>query len=229
MLDLYRKIGIWGDSVLKGVVFDEAKGAYRILAAGCAESVARVLNLSILNKSRFGCTIDKGMRQLERALADGLDCDLVLLEYGGNDCDFEWAAVATDPSLPHEPHTPLPQFKETYRQMIAMLRQNRIEPLVMSLPPIDAERYFEFIVSRGPDRNRIMAFLGDVQLIYRHQEAYSLAVTTLAATEGCRYAPVREAFLAARDCPGLICADGIHPNERGHELMQTVFTSLVPA
>lgn len=229
MLDIYRKIGIWGDSVLKGVVFDEARGAYKLLADGCAEQAARVLHIPILNKSRFGCTIDKGMRQLERSLGEGLDCDLVLLEYGGNDCDFDWAEVSADPSLPHQPHTSLATFKETYREMIRMLRQHQIEPLLMSLPPIDGERYFEFIVSKGLDRQNILQFLGDVQKIYRHQESYSLAVTGLAASERCRYAPVREAFLAARDCPGLICADGIHPNERGHLLMQQVFTGLVPA
>lgn len=229
MRDFYRKIGVWGDSVLKGVVFDEAKGGYRLLADGCAEGVARILNVPILNRSRFGWTIDKGLSQLERALGDGLDCDLVLLEYGGNDCDFDWEAVAADPDLPHQPHTPLPQFMDAYRQMIRMLRQHQIEPLLMSLPPIDGERYYEFIVSKGLDRDRILAFLGDIQQIYRHQESYSLAITGLAASEHCRYAPVREAFLSQRRFLDFLCADGIHPNERGHQLMQRVFTGLVPA
>lgn len=229
MLNLYRKIGIWGDSILKGVVFDEIKGAYKLLTAGAVESAARILNIPILNKSRFGNTIERGKGQLERSLKDGLDCDLVMLEYGGNDCDLDWAAISADPSLSHEPKTPLNLFKDTYRQMIRLLRQHGIEPLLVSLPPLHSERYFEFIVSKGLSRDNIMVYLGDVQQIYRHQESYSLAVTSLAASEKCLYAPIREAFLSVRNFPDYMCSDGIHPNEKGHELMQNVLTGLFPA
>ena len=228
MLNLYRKIGIWGDSIFKGVVFDEVKGAYKLLAAGAIESAARILNIPVLNKSRFGNTIGRGKGQLERALKDGLDCDLVMLEYGGNDCDLDWAAISEDPSLDHQPKTPLSLFKETFYQMIVLLRQYGIEPVLASLPPLHSQRYFDFIVSRGLNSDNIMSFLGDVEKIYRHQEAYSLAVTTLAATEKCLYAPVREAFLDVRNFPAYICADGIHPNEKGHLLMQNVLTGMVP-
>ena len=226
MIEFTRKIGIWGDSILKGVVFDEVKGIYEMLADNCVERVSRILGMPILNKARFGCTIDKGFNHLERSIKNGLDCDLVLLEFGGNDCDFDWPAVAAEPDRVHLPHTDLENFKKILQEMITLLRGHQIEPLLMSLPPIVGERYFDFIVGRGLDRANMLHYLGDKHQIYRFHESYSLAVTQMAALNRCLYAPVRERFLATRNSPDLICADGIHPNGRGHQLMQQVFTDM---
>ena len=229
MFDIQRKVAIWGDSILKGVIFDDVKGAYGLLAENCAALVSRILGMTIINKSKFGSTIDRGFSHLERTLKSGLDCDAVLLEYGGNDCDFDWSAVAADPSLPHQPHTDLAHFKQILQQMIDMLRDQQIEPILMSLPPIVGDRYLDFIVSKGLDRDNLMQFLGDAHQIYRWHEAYSLVVTQLAAKNKCLYVPVRETFLTRRNSTDLICADGIHPNEQGHRLMQEVFTKLALA
>ncbi|MEA4887978.1 MAG: SGNH/GDSL hydrolase family protein [Clostridiaceae bacterium] len=221
-----RKIGVWGDSVLKGVVLDDVRGTYQLLSDSCVHGVEQILGVTILNKSRFGCTIDKGCQMLERSLSTGLDCDMILLEYGGNDCDFNWPAVSADPALPHQPRTPLPVFLQTMQRMIDMLRSQNIQPLLMSLPPISGERYLDFIVERGSDRKQLLRFLGDPQQIYRFHELYSLGITRLASQNHCPYAAVREAFLTAGHCPDLLCRDGIHPNEKGHLLMQQVFTEL---
>jgi acyl-CoA thioesterase I len=226
MLDLGKKVGVWGDSILKGVVFDEIRGSYQLLADSCADLVSRKLGLDILNKSRFGCTIDKGIAHLEKALENNLDCDYILLEYGGNDCDFDWPAVAAHPDHLHQPRTPLAKFCQQFQYIIDLLRSHHIEPVLMSLPPISGEGYLSFLVKKGLSRQALLHFLGDTQQIYRFQESYSLAVTGLALRNKCFYAPVREAFLAEKDCPALICADGIHPNEKGHRLMQQVFTQM---
>lgn len=229
MLDLRKTIGVWGDSVLKGVIFDEIRGTYQLLADSVGNLITRTLGLQIQNRSRFGSTVDKGRQTLEQSLEKGLDCDYVLLEYGGNDCDFDWTAVSADPGHSHQPNTPLPLFKQQMQAMIDLLKARQIKPILMSLPPINAERYFDFIVSKGPKRENIMRFLGDCQQIYRFHEMYSLAVTGLALRNQCIYIPMRESFLAEPDSPSLLCLDGIHPNERGHQLMQKVFTEMAMA
>ena len=227
MFDFLKTIGVWGDSVLKGVIFDEIRGTYQLLANSCGTLLSRTLGLKILNKSKFGSTIDKGRVALEKSLAEGLQCDYVLLEYGGNDCDFDWPAVARDPESRHEPHTPLVQFSKQLDEIMAMLNQRQIKPILMSLPPISGERYLDFLVKNGLDRRQLLRFLGDSQQIYRYHEMYSLAVTSLALRSNSIYAPVREAFLEAWDLPSFLCLDGIHPNEKGHRLMQQVFTDMV--
>jgi acyl-CoA thioesterase-1 len=229
MIDIGKKIVVWGDSILKGVVFDEIRGSYHLLEDSCTDLVRRKLGLDILNKSRFGCTIDKAITHLEKAMQKPMECDYILLEYGGNDCDFDWPSVAEHPDWPHLPRTPLAMFCQQLQYVVDLLRNRQIEPVLMSLPPISGEGYLDFLVKKGLSRQALLQFLGDAQQIYRFQESYSLAITGLALRNRCLYAPVRESFLAERNSPSLICADGIHPNEAGHKLMQQVFTQLALA
>lgn len=221
-----KKIGIWGDSILKGVVLDEIKGGYQMLRDGCVQLIEKQLGISIINKSRFGCTIDKGEKLLVQALKKGLHCDYVILEYGGNDCDFDWPAVAADPGAVHYPNTPLPEFRLILKRMINELRQYGIEPVLMSLPPIYGPGYLDFLVDKGLDRQKLLEFLGNAWQIYQHHESYSLAVTETAGRSSCLYMPVREEFLKTKNSFDLLCPDGIHPNERGHKLMQQVLSAL---
>lgn len=229
MFDIKNTIGVWGDSILKGVIFDEIRGTYQILSDSCGNLLSKTLGLNIKNRSRFGSTIEKGRQTLEQSLERGLDCNYVLLEYGGNDCDFNWPAVSEHPELPHLPNTPLPEFKEQLQEMIEMLRRKEIVPMLMSLPPINAQKYLDFLVSKGLSRVNLLRFLGDCQQIYRFHESYSLEVTKMALINKCVYIPVRESFLAAPDSPNLLCIDGIHPNEAGHLLMERVFTKMALA
>ena len=224
MIDKMKK-AIWGDSDLKGIILNK-QGRYEVFPENCARELERKHGLKIENRSRFGCTITKGMHQLERALANGLDCDYVLLEYGGNDCDFDWKAVSDDPTQPHQPRTRLEDFVKIYEDMIQLLKKHAITPIMVSLPPISGRKYLDYLVSNGLSRENLLHFLGEDSMIYRFQESYSLAVTTLAHRLGCVYAPVREAFLKQKNQPDYICEDGIHPNEKGHRLMQTVFESM---
>jgi acyl-CoA thioesterase I len=229
MLDIGKKIGVWGDSILKGVVFDEIRNSYQLLVDNCADLCRRKLGLNIINKSRFGCTIDKGIAILEKSLENSPGCDYILLEYGGNDCDFDCLAVAAHPDWLHQPHTLLLKFSQQLQLLIDLLRCNLIEPVLMSLPPISGDRYLDFLVKKGLNRQSLLSFLGDVQQIYRFQESYSLTITGLALRSQCHYVPIREAFLAEPKSPSLICADGIHPNEAGHQLMHQVFAQLALA
>ncbi len=220
-----RTIGIWGDSILKGVIFDDLKAGYALLKDNCVQIAARALGIAVVNRSRFGSTVDKGLQQLERALADGLDCDAVLLEYGGNDCDFDWTAVSADPDRAHTPKTPMPAFEAGLKRMIELLLAHGIQPVLMSLPPIDGVRYLEFLIARGKlDRANMLRFLGSPQRIYQYQEAYSLAVTRIAHATGSLYVPVREEFLLRRTTVDTLCSDGIHPNATGHAWMQQILT-----
>ncbi len=219
-----RVISIFGDSILKGVRILSGTMRYGTTDDIGLESIAKRHNLILDNRSRFGCTVQKGELLLNRQLEKGETPAAVLLEYGGNDADFCWAEVAAHPLDEHEPNTPLPVFTETLRRMIRTLRDRGITPVLSTLPPISSERYLDWITRGGLSKENILRWLGDANAIYRCQEKYSLAIERLAAETGCALVDLRSAFLEKRCLLPYLCADGIHPNDAGQRLIHDVLS-----
>ncbi len=196
MNKVIKKIRIFGDSILKGVVYSEEDNRYVPLQQNGFEQLGTALGIKFQNSAMFGCTITKGMQLLQKAIGKGLDCDSVLLEYGGNDCDFLWDEVSAQPNVEHLPKTPLITFAQTLKAMIAKLRAISVEPILMTLPPINSERYLEHICRGGLDRKHILDWIGDLQNIERYQELYSLRIATVALETQTQLIDIRSGFLA---------------------------------
>ncbi len=214
-----EKLRIFGDSIMKRVVYNKEENRYKMLPVEAVDTLSSKLGLEIINSTIFGCTIGKGMQLLQRALQKNLSCDYVLLEFGGNDCDFLWDEVSLQPTQPHQPKTPLSQFSATLKEMISLLTAHHIEPLLTTLPPIDSERYLTHICRSGLSRKNILTWLTDIKAIERFQELYSLQIAKIAIETNTRLIDIRSGFLKRKDCGSLICEDGIHPNEKGHALI----------
>jgi len=214
-----RKIRIFGDSIMKGAVYNEEDDRYITIDDNRLTELEARLGIEIQNNTLFGCTVAKGRQLLQRAIAKGLDCDTALLEFGGNDCDYRWDEVSERPQEEHQSNTPVDIFEATLKTMITTLKAMNVVPVLMTLPPIISERYLTHICRNGLDRGNILQFLGEVGNIERRQELYSLKIAMIALETQTQLIDIRSGFLARRDCSSLICADGIHPNERGHELI----------
>lgn len=215
-------VNIYGDSILKGVVLNSESHKYYFLK-NTVEYITSKLPLNIINKSKFGCTVTKGFSQLKKDLTKKIDCDVVVLEYGGNDCDFDWQYVSENPNKDFLPHTPIEEFKQTYLNMIAELKKHSITPILTSIPPINAEKYINWICRNGLSKSNIISWLGDVQKIYRFQELYSNTIEKIAHSTGCILVDIRKAFLENHNFEDLICEDGIHPSELGQHLIRDTF------
>lgn len=97
-MKLVQSIGVWGDSVMKGVVYDENKSKYTLLSENGADKASRKLGLRLFNRSRMGCTVTKGAAAAqEGSAAAGGGLRRGAIEFGGNDCDYDWAQVASHP------------------------------------------------------------------------------------------------------------------------------------
>lgn len=227
MFKVIKKINIWGDSILKGVIYDEIRKKYTTLKENNATLISKNTGLDIKNNARFGLTAPKARNLMLAALEKGVDCEAAIIELGGNDSDFNWAEVAQEPDKEHIPNTPLDVFRSCITDMVNALKKHNIIPVLVNLPPIDAEKYFAWITRDGLDGSRILRWLGDVQRIYRYHECYSLAITNLARTLNCHLIDVREAFLLEVNYSRYLCLDGIHPNSEGHKLMNKVFSEYV--
>ena len=222
------KIQIYGDSIMKAVLVDE-NYKYHQISSQLLDQLQQETGVTATNRAHFGYTAARGQSVLQRDLDKGLDCQIALLEFGGNDCDHNWLEVAQSPEEEHLPNTPLPKFIDTLKEMALSLRSRGIQPMLMTLPPLDAEKYLGFIGRRGADTKAVLSWLGDVQMIYRWQEMYSSAVALLAARLDLPLLDVRSRFLSRRDYTSLIARDGIHLTQAGYELIYDSFRETLPA
>ena len=218
-------LNVWGDSIAKGVVFDEARGRYAICRDNCLLKLSREAGVPVENYSVMGQTSDAG---LERMCASGLAPGRVaVIEYGGNDCDLDWRAVSEHPERMQYGKVPLERFVRNLTEMVRRAREADMLPVLVTPPPLVAQRYFDW-VRKGLNGENILKYLGDVEHIYRWQANYADHVRALAEKLNVRLVDIRGRMLEGGRLEELMCLDGIHPNARGHEVIyQTVVPMLV--
>lgn len=225
-MEKINKIYIFGDSIMRGVSLNN-DSSYVIINSENIQTFEHLSGIQLVNKSKFGSTITKVISTIEKTIKNE-QIDAALLEFGGNDCDFDWKAISDNPKGHYEPKTPIIEFKEKVQYIIDYLRNLNITPILMSLPPIDAIKYLNWLTVKGDlNKEAILSWLGDTQLIYRYQELYSLAVSNIALKNNCLFVDVRSIFLDKHNYNMLLCDDGIHPNEVGRKLIYDAFVSRV--
>ncbi len=223
-----EKVVIWGDSLAKGVIWNDARKRHAYSNPTAADIAAQRLEIDIINRSKFGCTAPEGLQIMERDVENGITCDTALIEYGGNDCNFDWAAVSENPESEHFSVTPPEVYLESMRSMVRWLIEKGIRPVMMTLPPIDAERYFRFLVGNRLNPKHILHWLGDVQQIYRYQEMYSMLIEKVAREFSIQLIDLRQKCLEYHGfVKRMICEDGLHLTEEGQRFMGETIADLV--
>lgn len=212
-------IVVFGDSISRGVIFDEEKNRHSLLLESFANEVKSQLAAVVHNAAKFGSTLVDGLQRLQSDVL-AKKPDIVLIEFGGNDCDFPWDAVAEDPAAPHVPKNERVAFAEQLRALVDKLTAMEIIPVLVTLPPLDAEKYFRWI-SKNNERaqENILKFIGNISRIYSWHEQYNAAILHVAEETKTRLIDLRTAFLETDDYTRYICRDGIHPNREGHRII----------
>jgi len=225
-MTIKKRVEVFGDSILKGIQLDSDM-RYHVNNNIDVSSIEDTHFLDIKNFSKFGCTITKGFSLIDKRLrGDEPVCDAVVMDFGGNDCDYKWHEIAEQPDKEHLPSTPLDIFIDTYRKAINLLKEKGIRPILTTLPPLDAQKFFHWFC-KGLNKENVMKWLEDVQLIYRHQECYSRAVEKIAAETNTLLIDLRGAFLKHRRPDLLLCIDGTHPNTEGQKVITQAFLEFI--
>ena len=226
------KLVALGDSIIKGVLVQSEgeRSRYSLADKSIVECCAEKLGGESLNLGKMGCTIEAGERILDRYLDKMSGAQYVLLEYGGNDSDYNWQEIAESPEKEHFPRTRLEVFEEVYERVICKIKEMGAIPLVLSLPPMDAERYFAFFSQKWEDgfRANVMRWLGgSTNTIMSGHELYNLATMRIAQRTGAQWIDVTSGLLKEHNFRAYLCDDGIHPNERGQRMIaEAVLQSL---
>ena len=227
-MELHRNVEIFGDSILRGVQLDDESKRYHVDNNIDVQMLEKKFLLNISNFSKFGCTISKAFSLIEKRFKNGkLQCDAIVLNLGGNDCDFDWMAVSERPDDEHQPNTPLDTFTDTYKKMIEFLKENGIRPILTTLPPLDAQKFFDWFCGGLEKSSNVLKWLGTVEAIYRWQENYSRTIEKIAEETGTLLVDLRGAFLKHRKIEHLLCADGTHPNTEGQRVITQGFLEFI--
>lgn len=226
------KLVALGDSIIKGVLVQSEgeRSRYSLAEKSIVECCAERLGGESLNLGKMGCTIEAGERILNRCLDKMSGAQYVLLEYGGNDSDYNWQEIAEAPEKEHFPRTRLEVFEQVYERVINKIKEMGAIPLVLSLPPMDAERYFAFFSQKWEEgfRANVMRWLGgSTNTIMSGHELYNLATMRVAQRTGTQWIDVTSGLLKDHNYRAYLCDDGIHPNERGQRMIaEAVLQSL---
>ncbi|MCQ2320932.1 MAG: SGNH/GDSL hydrolase family protein [Bacteroidales bacterium] len=213
----------FGDSIMKGVVSSEkdasGKPLYQVSEQSFVNRCGQRFGISIKNYACFGSTTTQGMKYIDRHEKDVAEADYILFEYGGNDCDHNWKEVSDNPNVQHLPKNSLDVFVKQYRDLIQRIRKMNGNPVIMSLPLIDPDRFFDHL-SAGLNRDNILSWLGGRTMrIYQWHEMYNVELFKLARHLRVPIIDVTTPFLEVNNYSEYLCDDGIHPNEKGHALI----------
>lgn len=224
-MDSVKKLAALGDSIIKGVLFTKeanGRGHYSLSDNNIVDRVANNLRCEVVNLGKMGCTIEVGERILDHHIGTLDGTKYVLMCYGGNDSDYDWKAISNDPSIAHTPKTPLHIFEKTYMRIVKKVQEMGYTPLIMSLPPMDAQQYFDFFTYTFTDvqKSNVMKWLnGKISTILVGHELYNDAVKRVANTTDC---VLIDCTTTLGDGKGYLCEDGIHPNLVGQSKIANI-------
>ena len=142
---------------------------------------------------------------------------------------FDWKAIAADPSAKHNPQMDLVAYKALYINKIAHARTSGYEPVLVSLPIMDENRYFAHI-TRGmsmQERKNILYWLGGTTERLRNLHAiYNLALFRLASTQCVHLIDITSPMLECAHYEQLLEQDGVTLSDAGEALVNNELASL---
>ncbi|MGI6316459.1 MAG: SGNH/GDSL hydrolase family protein [Christensenellales bacterium] len=224
-----KNIIAFGDSIVKGVSLED--GRYRVNPQRFTTILEDRMNILIENKGQMGATVMQLGKAIKRSIETLTkpEYDTIILSYGGNDCDYDWQAISEAPEEPHFCKTIIEQFTQEYKRIILKLKDMGKQVFLLSLPPIDAHRYFRFI-SRDRNADAILGWLrGDISHLMKWHEMFNLAVFKIGAAAKAKVLDITSCFFSKPNYKKLLCEDGIHPNSEGHLLIADTIAMLLSA
>jgi isoamyl acetate esterase len=221
------KIICFGDSLTRGISY--VKGRLRILQDNYPNVLSKMTNpfpqVEILNKGVFNDNSDLLLQRIEKDVLPEQP-DFVLINVGGNDCNFRWDEVAENPEKDHLPIVPLDRYLENVSSMVNGFREKHITPFLLTLPPLDPARYYRFIADKyGSSIGHWVSYVGGIE---HWHGMYNRKLKQLAEDHHVKLIDVRSYIKASGDLKDLISDDGIHLTSEGYlQMSKVIFSDLV--
>ena len=203
------KLVVFGDSILKGVI--TIPGSSKLFDTTENDSLSlaqKELGFELDNRSIYGNITSKGLIKLQKFFEKGGQADFCVIEFGSNDCDYDWGSLVQK--------VPLEQYLENLAAMVKLCRDNKVTPLMMGLIPYVCDDWFKTII-KGQNEAAILDFLGgSPEQLGKNQLIYKNAQADFVQKNNVQFLDPWTLFEGHKE---YMCFDGIHPNEKGYELL----------
>lgn len=210
-----KTITLFGDSILYGIIVNPDTLKYAKSPGYDLRKEAEKLGFDLLNVSQMGRNSAEGIEAVELYLTRHPAPDYAIIEFGGNDCDRNWAEIARgDRGRVKLTET---QFKQNLLNMVSTLSSRGTKVALMNMPPVSSEPFFNWVAPTEDAKRAVQAYLGDVEQIYKTHENYSNIISELAHELNIPLIDARGKF---NNDTTLLCIDGVHPNPDGYKLIK---------
>jgi len=214
----------FGDSNKKGVVakpthISEGSTKYIFNDGALANRQEPATGKGVRHLFRFDGNNKRSAAARKRRLKDIKEGDTVVLEFGGDNCRYDWKSISEAPDANHTPLMSLADFRALYEEMVSQIRALGANPILLSLPVLLPQRYFDY-VTRGLNKANVLKWLGgDVNTLSNRHEQYNREVFKLGAELNVPVIDISTVFLDRRSLGDCYSLDGMHPNKRGYAMI----------
>ena len=200
---------VFGDSILKGVItIPNSEKLFDTTENDSLSLAQKELGFELDNRSIYGNITSKGLVKLQKFYEKGGEADFCVIEFGSNDCDYDWGTLVQK--------VPLEDYLANLAAMIKLCRDHKVTPLMMGLIPYVCDDWFKTII-KGQDEKAILDFLGgSPETLGKNQLIYKNAQADFVQKNNVQFLDPWTIFEGHKE---LMCFDGIHPNEKGYELL----------
>ncbi len=201
------KLVVFGDSILKGVITIPNSGKLFDTTENDSLTLAqKELGFELDNRSIYGNITSKGLLKLQKFFDKGESADFCVIEFGSNDCDYDWGTLVQK--------VPLEDYLANLTAMVKLCREHKVTPLMMGLIPYVCDDWFKTII-KGHDEAAILNFLGgSAETLGKNQLIYKNAQADFVQKNKVQFLDPWQIFEGHKE---LMCYDGIHPNEEGYQ------------
>ena len=227
------KLVIFGDSILKGVITIPNSGKLFDTTENDSLTLAqKELGFELDNRSIYGNITSKGLVKLQKFLEKGETADFCIIEFGSNDCDYDWNVFPEGSSAPDfatiQPKVPFNDYLSNLTQMVTLCRAQKITPVIMNLIPYICDRWFKTIAKAHNEAAMLDFLAGTPDTLGQNQLAYQNALMNFAASNNIQTIDAWNLFSNTENSAKLMCDDGIHPNEDGYKLLSKLWIERLP-
>lgn len=231
--EFHMKLVVFGDSILKGVItIPESKNLFDVTQNDSLSLAQKELGFEMDNRSIYGNITSKGLVKLQKFLEKGGKADFCIIEFGSNDCDYDWNVFPEGQPAPDfaeiNPKVQFDEYLANLTQMTGLCRAHKITPVIMNLIPYVCDRWFKTI-AKAHNETAMLEFLhGTPDTLGKNQQRYQNALMEFASTSNIQTIDAWTLFTNTQNSATLMCDDGIHPNEDGYKLLSKLWIERIP-